>query len=173
MPQLTQINNNNDNSKHFHLTMNSFNNPSIDHLNDNILKDSVQSLFKTVFFNNQVPQNHVILYGPEEERNGIVKVLMNNLDNDNKIKYDSISVNDFNTKNECSLERLQNQLVDSMEKSDQNRMYEYLDKVNLNKTTEDRVYDKISMLQIAKSGHTMVENTINKVVAADNLEVLI
>ncbi len=153
-------NNNITNTTNIQIIMNTIMNPSISHINvedyEKVLKASQPELFKLLYFNINVPSNHVIAYGPEESKNGVIKVI-----NDSK-KFDYIALDKFNTKTEAVLECIQNDLVRTFDNPKREELDIMLNDNFNNKSRNERELDKLNMLNIAKVNNEMVKKTMKK-----------
>ncbi len=140
------------------IMVNSVGNPSVDHIPENnienILKARLPLFFKSLYFDEAVPENHSILYTEEDERKGVIRVVLG----DEPIKkFTPIGIKRFYNDIATDINLAQNRIIDKLPEEERSEMYRKATNIHNKRSATQIVADNEELLEIAKKYNTIVD----------------
>jgi len=138
---IQNINIQNIQNNYINIVINPYNNPSTNHLvyNENLVKNRIE-LFKQVYLNDQVPENHSLVYDQDSQKIKVYK---------NKNEYDLVEIEKLGVKVSSPLDKIQVELI-----RDNVADKELADKIN---AFIDLTYDEYETKNIPRYGVIALE----------------
>ncbi len=138
------------------VTLNATETPSTDHIDKIIamIEARLPDLYKKIYFDKTVPQNHCILYTPEHEKNRTVGIIIGENKNFTDIKEEK-----FLNEIETSISLAQDRIIEKFPEDQQFDMYKKATEVYKARKTDQVINERNEFLKIAKDNHQMVINT--------------
>ncbi len=147
----------NNNNTYIYIALNATETPSIEHIDKicSMIESRLPDLYKKIYFDKNVPNNHCILYTPEHEKNRTVGIIRGETQ-----KFIDVKEDTFLDEIETTLNLAQDRLIDCLPVDQQFDVCQNVTKKYKERTSSRVVAERGEYLKIAKDNHQMVIDTI-------------